>query len=208
MKKIDWKILSLTVIVCLLPILFGTVFYQKMPEIIPIHFNINNEVDRYSSKNFALFAIPVLMTILQIFCCVICDWRGSQENSKPKFVAIVKWIVPVLSVVVSVITISVALGNEVDVRKWIMLVIGILWVLIGNYLPKMSYEQMKGMIHPVPKSESSYKIVVRMLGYTFVIFGFILLITILAKPIISFIAILVMVIVLLIETILISTNHK
>ncbi len=191
--------LSLTLAVCLLPILFGVVFYQKMPEMVPIHFNINNEVDRYASKNFALFGIPVLMTILQIFCCAISDWRESQENSKPKFVFIVKWIIPVLSVVISIITISVALGNAVDVRKWIILVIAILWVMIGNYLPKMSYEQMKGKLHPMPKSENGYKKMARMLGYTFVIFGFILLITIFAKPMISFVTILIMVIVLLIE---------
>lgn len=199
MRKIDGKMLSLTLAVCLLPILFGVVFYQKMPEMVPIHFNINNEVDRYTSKNFALFGIPVLMTILQIFCCAISDWRESQESSKPKFVFIVKWIIPVLSVVISIITISVALGNAVDVRKWIILVIAILWVMIGNYLPKMSYEQMKGKLHPMPKSENGYKKMVRMLGYTFVIFGFILLITIFAKPMISFVTILIMVIVLLIE---------
>lgn len=208
MRKIDWKILSLTVIICMLPILFGIVFYKKMPELMPIHFNMNNEVDHYASKNFALFGIPILITLLQIFCCAISDWRGSQKNSKPKFVAIVKWIIPVLSVVVSIITISVALGNEVDVRKWIILMLGILYVMMGNYLPKTSYEQIKGKMHPMPKSENSYKKVARMLGYTFVTFGFILLITIFAKPMISFIMILIMAIVLLIETILICINHK
>ena len=199
MRKIDGKILSLTLAVCLLPIVFGIIFYSRMPEIVPIHFNINNEVDRYASKNFALFGIPILMILIQIFCCTINDWRGSQESSKPKLVFIVKWIIPILSIVVSLITISVALGNEVDVRKWIVLVIGILWVMIGDYFPKMSYEQMKGMLHPMPKTENGYKKMTRMMGYTFVIFGFILLLTIFAKPMISFVAIMVMVVVLLIE---------
>lgn len=199
MRKIDGKILSLTLAVCLLPIVFGIIFYSKMPEIMPIHFNINNEVDRYASKNFALFGIPILMILIQIFCCAISDWRGSQESSKPKLVFIVKWIIPILSIVVSLITISVALGNEVDVRKWIILVIGILWVMIGNYFPKMSYEQMKGKLHPMPKTENGFKKMTRMLGYTFVLFGFILLVTIVAKPMISFITIMVMIIVLFIE---------
>lgn len=206
MKKIDGKMLSLTLAVCLLPIVFGIVFYQKMPEMVAIHFNMNNEVDRYASKNFALFGIPVLMIMLQIFCCAMSDWRGNQERNKPKFVVIVKWIIPVLSVIISVITISVALGNAVDVRKWIILVIGILWMMIGNYLPKMSYEQMKGKVHPMPKSENGYKKMARMLGYTFVIFGFILLITILAKPWISFMGIVGMVFVLLMETIYICVK--
>ena len=80
MRKIDGKMLSLTLAVCLLPIVFGVFFYQKMPEMVAIHFNMNNEVDHYASKNFALFGIPVLMIMLQIFCCVMSDWRGNQER--------------------------------------------------------------------------------------------------------------------------------
>ena len=102
MKKIDKKVLILTCAVTLLPFLFGIVFYEKLPEKMPIHFNINNEVDRYSTKNFALFGIPILMTSLQIFCCVITDWKGNVNEKKPKFISIVKWIIPIFSVIISV----------------------------------------------------------------------------------------------------------
>ncbi len=207
MKKIDWKTLISSAIVCLLPILLGLIFYAKLPEKMPIHFNINNEVDAYASKNFALFGIPILMTVLQIFCCSISDWKGNISGKKPKFITIVKWIIPILSIVISVIMIEIPLGSTVDVRKSIVLVLGILYIIMGNYMPKMTYDQMKGKIHPMPKNERMYKKMMRMMGYTFVIFGFGLLGSIFLEPIVSFGIMIVMVIVLLIETVLVGIKN-
>lgn len=207
MKKIDWKTLRLTSIVCLLPIIVGFIFYEKLPERMPVHYNIYNEVDRYASKNFALFGIPVLMMLLQIFCCMICDWNDEQNGAKPRFIAIVRWIVPVLSIVISVITIEVPLGSDVDVRKSILLVLGILYIIMGNYLPKMTYEQMKGKMHPMPKDEKMYRKMTRTLGYTFVIFGFGLLGSIFLEAIVSFGMIITMVVILLFETLVIYMKN-
>lgn len=202
MKKVDWKSLIITCMVCLLPILFGIIFYDKLPEKMPVHYNINNEVDRYASKNFAVFGIPLLMTMLQIVCCTISDFRKEQNEKEPRFIKIVKWIIPILSVVISIITIEVPLGSDVDVRKSIMLVLGILYIILGNYLPKMSYKQMKGKMHPMPKSEKMYHKMTRMMGYTFVGFGFLLLISIFFKPMVSFITVITMLLVLILEAIL------
>lgn len=208
MKRIDWKMLSLTIAVCLLPVLFGIFFYEKMPEMMPIHFNINNEVDRYAPKNFALFGIPILMTMLQIFCYILSDWKGNQNDIKPKFITVVKWIIPILSVVISVIMIEIPLGSDVDVRKSIILVLGIMYIVMGNYFPKMSYEQMKGKIHPMPKDEKMYRKMTRILGYTFVIFGFALLGSIFLESMVSFGIIITMIVTLLLETVLICRKNK
>lgn len=199
MKKIDWKTLSLTCTVCLLPLLFGAIFYERLPEIMPVHFNMNNEADGFASKNFALFGIPSIMLLLQIFCCMISDINGEKKARKPKFVTIIKWIIPILSVVISIITIEIPLGSTVDVRRSILLVLGILYVIMGNYMPKMSYEDMKGKMHPMPKNEKIYRKTVRLMGYTFVIFGLLLLVSIAFEAIISWVVIITMVLVLLIE---------
>ena len=42
MKNINWKIVIITSLVCLLPIVLGIIFYQQLPEQMPVHFNINN----------------------------------------------------------------------------------------------------------------------------------------------------------------------
>lgn len=199
MKNMNWKILIITSIVCLLPILLGIIFYQQLPEQMPVHFNINNEVDNYASKNFALFGIPIILTILQVFCCIMTDRKEERETKRPRLITIMKWFIPILSVVVSTILIEIPLGSTVDVRKSICLVLGILYILIGNYIPKMSYEMAKGKIHPMPKDEKMYRKMVRMFGYTLVISGIALLVSILFPPIFTATVIIVLVIAILIE---------
>lgn len=199
MKNINWKILIITSMVCLLPIVLGIIFYQQLPEQMPVHFNINNEADNYASKNFALFGIPIILTALQIFCCVITDWKENKETQRLRFITIIKWFIPILSVIVSTILIEIPLGSTVDVRKSICFVLGILFILTGNYLPKMSYEMAKGKFHPMPKDEKMYRKMVRMLGYTFVISGVALLVSILFSPICTAIVIVVLVVAILVE---------
>lgn len=199
MKNVNWKNLTITCVVCLLPILLGMIFYQQLPDEMPVHFNINNEPDNYASKNFALFGIPAILTGLQILCCVISDSKEKKEIVKPKFITIIKWFIPILSIVVSTILIEIPLGSTVDVRKSICLVMGILFILTGNYLPKMSYEAAKGKIHPMPKDEKRYRKMTRMWGYSFVVVGIALLFSILFQPIFTVIIIAILIVVILIE---------
>lgn len=199
MKNINWRILIVTSIICLFPIIMGVVFYQQLPEQMPVHFNFNNEPDNYASKNFALFGIPIILTLLQISCCIISDINENKEIEKPRFITIIKWFIPILSIVVSTIIIEIPLGSTVDVRKSICLVIGIIFILTGNYLPKMSYEFSKGKIHPMPKNEEMYRKVTRMWGYTFVIGGIALLFSILFQPVYTVVIIAVLIVTILIE---------
>ena len=63
MKKIDWKILIITSLICIIPIIFGIVLYEKLPDQMAVHFGINNEPNEYAPKEFALFGIPIFMTL-------------------------------------------------------------------------------------------------------------------------------------------------
>ena len=126
MEKKTKNTLILSVIICLLPMILGVVFYNKLPEQMPIHFTINDVPDNYAPKNFALFGIPLIMAIVQAIC----------------------------------------------------LILGILFMIIGNYIPKMSYEMGKTMAHPMPKSEKSFRKMSKIMGYSFIIMGMVLIIMI------------------------------
>ena len=57
MKKINWNFIIFTSLLCLMPICLGLYFYEELPDIMPIHYNINNEPDNWASKNFVIFAM-------------------------------------------------------------------------------------------------------------------------------------------------------
>jgi len=89
-----------------------------------------------------------------------------------------EWFIPILTVSLYLIMIEVPLGSSVYVGKSICLLLGILFIIIGNYFPKMSYDIAKIVFHPVPKSEKTFRKVSKIMGYGFIAIGIILLIMI------------------------------
>jgi len=177
MEKKNKRTLILSVVVCLLPMILGVAFYNKLPEQMPIHFTINDVPDNYAPKNFALFGIPIIMAIVQAIS-VFSTMNKLKNKEKPRIAKIMEWFIPVITVSVYIIMIQVPLGSDVYVGKSICLILGILFTIIGNYLPKMSYDTAKGVFHPTPSNEKAFRKMSKLMGYGFVGLGIILLILI------------------------------
>lgn len=177
MEKKDKKTLILTIIICLLPMLLGIVLYHKLPEKMPIHFTIGDVPDNYAPKNFALFGIPVIMAIVQAIC-MLGTMNKLKNKEKPKIFKIMQWFIPIITVLIYVIMVEVPLGSDVYVGKSIRLILGILFMIMGNYLPKMNYDSAKGIIHPYPGNEKAFRKMIRIMGYSFIGIGLLFLIMI------------------------------
>lgn len=171
MKIIKWKILIATCIVCLLPIFLGIALWNDLPETMAIHFNIYNEPDNFASKSFVVFALPILMVLLQIICCIINDVNAHKHGERVKFERATKWIIPVMSMVLQVITLGYGLGWDIDIRKVVGLIVGAVFLVIGNYLPKFDYVKNYDL-----DTEKARKIN-RFIGFLTVIMGILILIT-------------------------------
>lgn len=173
MKKINYKILLVTCIVTLFPIILGLIFYNKLPDTVAIHFDINNNPNGYFSKNAFVFGMPALMVILQIICCMSVDVTDKYSEANRKMKMVGKWIIPILTIVLYVVTAMYAIGNKLDIRKIVMIILGILFVVIGNYLPKT-----KGQINMLQKiSEQEYRKVSKVFGYLMIVNGLLFIIS-------------------------------
>lgn len=137
MKKINMKSLIITSTVCLLPIICGLIFYNSLPESIAIHWGIDNNPNGYFSKPAFVFGMPIIMVALQVFCCIVSDWSDKNPEANKKAITVYKWIIPIITVVMYIVTIAIALGNDLDIRKIVMCVLGILFIISGNYMPKV-----------------------------------------------------------------------
>ena len=181
MKKINFKILISTCIVCLLPIILGVVFYNQLPERVAIHFNINNNPDGYFSKPAFVFGMPLIMVAIQAICCIASDLSDKNIEANKKATTIFKWIIPTITIILYIVTIMFALGNNLDIRKIVMIILGIEFIVLGNYTPKT-----KGMINGMKNlTEEDYKKIARILGYTFIVNGLLAIISILFNKYVS-----------------------
>lgn len=208
MKKVDWKIIVITVLIIWSPMIVGAIVYKDMPEMVASHFNIYGQPDAYLNKWMILFGLPIVMSFFQIFCCYINDIRNVNALQKPKVEYIFKCIIPVLNFVVYFLCIGYTLGIHYDMRLVMMTLMGCIFLLIGNYLPKTSgtyktnvslikkFENLKWYNYNPALRQKMYRIQ----GITFVIFGFLFILSVLVPAVYSVSVVILMIIVMLGET--------
>ena len=131
------KTLIITTILILLPMLAGIILWNQLPQQFPTHFNAAGEVDGWSSKAFGVFGLPLILVAFQWLCVVgSLKMDPKAENLQGKMFSLVLWIIPVLSVVMNALVYCTAMGMDMKVQVIVPLLVGLLLVIIGNWLPK------------------------------------------------------------------------
>lgn len=109
------KRIIITIVVTLLPILAGVIFWNRLPDQIVTHWGADGVANGWSSKEFAVFGTPCMLTVIQIIMLFIVLNDPKRKNIHYKPMGIVFWIVPVISLAVSGVVYAAALGFEVNV---------------------------------------------------------------------------------------------
>jgi len=135
MKKIDKKMLLFGILLCLLPILVGFYYYDLLPDKIAVHFNIQGNPDNFVSKTWGIVGVPLGMGAVFVVLSIFLD---IQEAGK-KGAALVKITIPILTIILQGALIYYALDNNFDVGKLTLFTVGIIFMVLGNYLPKKEY---------------------------------------------------------------------
>ena len=133
--RVDKKSLFLSVAICLLPILIGVYYYAALPEQIAVHFNVNGEPDNFVSKTRAIIDLPIFFAIVQVIISLVVDF----DKTPKKGALIAKGITPLISVLVQGGIVAYALDNNFNVPQLTVFVIGIVLIILGNYLPKKEF---------------------------------------------------------------------
>ena len=192
MKKINFKILILTCIVCLLPIALGVIYFDQLPERVAIHFNIQNNPDNYFPRVGFVFGIPFLMMLIQAFCCITVDLKDENKEANKKASSIFKWVIPTISIIIYVVTLLFALGYMLDIRRIVMILVGIMLIVLGNYTPKTkgnTYVHLGNI-----KDEKLLNKIAKISGYTFIIDGLLFILSVLFNPIVSIVMVLLLIV--------------
>lgn len=130
------KMILLTSLIVLIPMIVGLIFWNRLPEEIPVHFNAAGEPDNYSSKAFAVFFIPLFLWAAHLLTGFITLADPKKQNISDKIFLLMLYIVPAAAVFVTFVMYLGALKQPVSVNMLGNLFLGILFLVVGNYLPK------------------------------------------------------------------------
>ena len=142
------KTLIITTLVLLIPVLVGLLLWNRLPDPMPSHWNIDGEVDGWSSKAFTVFGLPALMIALQWVCIFATKADPKYENYNPKMLQLALWVCPAIGLLLCSMVYPAALGYSVPIETVMPLFMGALFMVIGNWLPKCKQTYTMGIKLP------------------------------------------------------------
>ena len=173
MIKKNLKVLIITSIIILLPMVAGLVLWNQLPEQIPFHWNAAGEVDGWASKPVAVFAHSAVMLALQWLCMLVTSTDPKKQNHPQKVISLVLWLMPLLAVFISTLMYAYALGGNLRVEMLGPILLGVFFIAIGNYMPKCKQNYTIGIKIPwTLASEENWNKTHRFSGYVWVAGGF------------------------------------
>lgn len=139
------KPIILSTAATLLPILVGCILWNRLDSTVAIHWDANGVADGFGSKALTVFLPPCIMASLNLLAMLATSADPRSRTQNKKVMGAVFWIIPVISLLTSSFMYSVALGHSVDVTMLILPLMGILFIIIGNYLPKAQQNRSLGI---------------------------------------------------------------
>jgi uncharacterized membrane protein len=166
------------IILLLLPFIAIPFLWSHLPEQVPIHWNLQGEVDDYGSKTFGLFFIPLLnigLYLLFLYLPNIDPKKRITVDQKPMPVLRTFFVVFLLAIHTWMI--AAGMGYEATSTKWIYLGVAAFLAVIGNYLRTIQPNYFIGIRVPwTLEDEDNWRKTHRMASYIWVAGGLLLIV--------------------------------
>ena len=141
-------LLILTSCVILLQTLVGVLLWDKLPDRIATHFDMNSQPDGWSSKAFTVFGMPLILLALHWICLEVSCLPGEQKAYGKKLRYVMFLTVPAVALLMTVLCYGYALGSSFHVGRVVMPFVGVIFVIVGNYMPKVRRNPTLGIRLP------------------------------------------------------------
>ena len=163
-----------SIIVLTILSIIGTLFlYSQLPAQVPIHFDYAGVPDNYGPRIFVLFtAILPLIMLAFLKLAPKMDPKGNAYLKHGKAYNIFIIFLMLLFIVFHGVSIGIALGIELSINKIIPFGVGILFIVIGNYMPQIKQNYTFGIKLPwTYNDENNWRATHRVGGYCFMASG-------------------------------------
>ncbi len=137
-KKKFWTNFVLTSVITLVPVIFGLIYMDRMPEQVAIHFDAAGNPNNYMSREIAAWIVPVLCFGVHILCCIVyyISMGKVKTDEEKKMMINYQWLIPVVSCGASFMVLAYALGKQINIIAFVLiLVVVVLAICILAALP-------------------------------------------------------------------------
>lgn len=132
-------------VIILLPIIFGVIRWDSLPDTITTHFGADGTPDGASSKAFAVFALPLIMLAIHWVCVLTTFLTNRKNGQSDKVYSLIFFIMPMISIFVSALIYATAFNFDLHLGSFVCILFGVMFVVMGNYMPKVTRNRTMGI---------------------------------------------------------------
>lgn len=177
-KKYKWQLIISSIII-LLPIVVGVLIWNYLPEQIAAHWSGAGTPDGWTGRSFTIFGIPIILFVVHWICVLFTARDPKNKDQSSKIFNMVLWLLPITSLLVCGFTYAIALGNDVNIGMMVRILLGLMFLILGNYMPKCKQNHTIGVkVTWALRNEENWNKTHRFTGRLWVFGGLLLLATI------------------------------
>lgn len=157
----------------------GAVLYDRMPDRVPIHFDISGHPNGYAPRPVGAFMTPVMLLLTGILLLALPRISPNGYRLEPfqRSYEIICVSILVMVFVIGTTALLFAAGYRLDVTRITVGGVGLLFLILGNFMGKLTRNFMIGIRTPwTLASDEVWRRTHRVGGFAFVACGAMLLI--------------------------------
>ena len=164
--------------VLLASVILSVYFYQIFPATVPTHWGLDGQVNGWGPSWLAAFLLPAILIAMYFLFDLLPKIDPRRENYADfkKVYAFFKTAIMVVLFGIYIIASLNAVGVVVSVAFWTPVLIGLLFIVIGNYFGKIRNNYFVGIRTPwTLASEENWNKTHRLGGKLFVLGGILMM---------------------------------
>lgn len=172
--KSNFKTEFLPILLIIFSIISSWIMFSQMPEQIPTHWNFQGEIDNMSSSSSHVLTINLVMVGMYLLFLLLpyVDPRKKRYEQFEKIYHIFKDVIILFFALIFFLTNLNAIGYNVNINIYIPLMVGLLFIVIGNYMAKIKMNWFMGIRTPwTLSSEEVWNKSHRLGGKSFILSG-------------------------------------
>jgi uncharacterized membrane protein len=176
--KLSAKSEALPILTIIASIVFSLYFYSHFPERIITHWGYNGQPNGYGGKFFGSFGILFIIIGMYLLFLVLpmLDPHNDRYKEFEKPFHFFKGAIMLVILAIFIFSGLYNLGYHININIIVPLLVGILMILLGNYMGKIKRNWFMGIRTPwTLSSENVWNKTHRAGGVAFIIFGIILM---------------------------------
>ncbi len=190
--KFSWRVEAVSWVMLATMFIMAIVAWPTAPDSIPVHWGLSGTPDRFGGRFEGLFGPPLigLAAYLVLLTMPRVDPRRAHYDAFAGPYTIIRTAVVGLMLGLNIMVHLAMRGRDINVNVVAPIGIGVLFIVLGNYLPKIKSNWFIGVRTPwTLSSEESWRRTHRLAGWLFALSGAIVVLTTLFKPGIGIVAV-------------------